>query len=289
MSYSMSDSENVATGIGAALFESLLLQPTLYWKNARAQGLPFTISPSLVYRGTSTSIVNEMQMMGVQFGLTGALQRLYISVFLGAYAGQRVNLTFRDEVLLATAGGMISAFISSPTELVMIQQQHNGGSIFTQLGSVVRRYGYFSNGICRALSQCIIRDGLYTAGLLGVTPALQTVLVQQHGHSEQMAGLYASVIGGVGCAVLSQPLDVVKTCMQGDLEQKGPFGQGGAMGAWRGLLADGGVSRLYRGCMWRSINVVATVYIANEVRTRASGHFENNKTKRQQESERWAS
>jgi len=87
----MSDSENVATGIGAALFESLLLQPTLYWKNARAQGLPFTISPSLVYRGTSTSIVNEMQMMGVQFGLTGALQRLYISVFLGAYAGQRVR------------------------------------------------------------------------------------------------------------------------------------------------------------------------------------------------------
>ena len=64
MSHELSDAENVGVGVGAALIESLLLQPTLYWKNARAQGLPFTMNPRVVYRGTFTSILNEMQMMG---------------------------------------------------------------------------------------------------------------------------------------------------------------------------------------------------------------------------------
>jgi hypothetical protein len=83
MSHSMSDSENIAVGVGgtcypsilvmhvhitcivfsAAFIEAVLLQPTLYWKNARAQGLPFTMSPSYIYRGTFTSIVNEMQVL----------------------------------------------------------------------------------------------------------------------------------------------------------------------------------------------------------------------------------
>jgi hypothetical protein len=241
-------------------------------------------------------------MMGIQFGATGALQRLYVSTILGASIGdkvilvflfevctesqkspgsisQQVDFTFKDEVMLASAGGMISAVVSNPTELVMIQQQRSGGSIFKQLGSVIRNHGVLSNGLGRGLSQCFIRDGLYVAGLLGVTPALQNLLVTQHGQTEQAAGLYASVLGGAGCAYLSHPFDVVKTCMQGDLEQKGPFGKGGARGAWRGLLADGGVMRLFRGSMWRSLNIVATVYIANEIRVRASRYLGERKEK----------
>ena len=64
MSHELTDMENIGVGVGAAFIEAVLLQPTLYWKNARAQGLPFTLNPRIMYRGTFTSILNEMQMMG---------------------------------------------------------------------------------------------------------------------------------------------------------------------------------------------------------------------------------
>ena len=78
MSSSLTDRENFSLGVFAAFVEAICLQPTLYWKNARAQGLPFTLDPKIIYRGTAASIVNEMQMMGMQFGCTGALQRFWL-------------------------------------------------------------------------------------------------------------------------------------------------------------------------------------------------------------------
>ena len=72
----MTDAENFLVGSTAAFLEGIALQPTLYWKNTRAQNLPLTINPRIIYRGTSAAILNEMQMMGVQFGLTGFFQRM---------------------------------------------------------------------------------------------------------------------------------------------------------------------------------------------------------------------
>ena len=79
MSGSLTDGENFSLGVFAAFVEAVCLQPTLYWKNARAQGLPFTLNPKIIYRGTAASVLNEMQMMGMQFGCTGALQRLWMT------------------------------------------------------------------------------------------------------------------------------------------------------------------------------------------------------------------
>ena len=270
-SHELSDVENVGVGMLAAFIEGVMLQPTLYWKNARAQGLPFTMKPSVVYRGTSTSILNEVQMMGLQFGLTGALQRAYLSFLLGKAVGDSeakgATFSFRDEVVVATAGGMLSAVFSSPIELIMIQQQLSGDSIPTVAARIVRTNGILSSGMGRGLLPCVMRDGIYTAGLLGVTPATQRVFMEHYGHSEQVAGVYASVVGGLGCAFLSHPFDLVKTCMQGDLE-RARFGS--ASSITRHLYSSAGLGRFFHGLMWRSINIVGTIYIANEIRVRAS-------------------
>lgn len=210
--------------------------------------------------------------MGLQFGLTGALQRAYMSILLGKAVGDReaqngVKFSFRDEVIVATAGGVLAAFFSSPVELIMIQQQFGGGSIPTVAARVVRTNGVLSSGLGRGLLPCVMRDGIYTAGLLGVTPATQRVFMEQYGHSEQVAGVYASVVGGLGCAFLSHPFDLVKTCMQGDLE-RARFGS--ASSITRQLYTSAGLGRFFHGLMWRSINIVGTIYIANEIRVHAS-------------------
>ena len=77
MSRELSERQNTLLGVCAAFVESIILQPTLYFKNAAARGLPFTLNPAVFYRGTGASIINECQMMAVQFGITSALQKQF--------------------------------------------------------------------------------------------------------------------------------------------------------------------------------------------------------------------
>ena len=143
----------------------------------------------------------------------------------------------------------------------MIQQQRHGGNLASTAMRVVSGWGAGSRGLLRGLSTCMCRDGIYTLGLLGVAPALQRWLEQEHGYKPAKASLMASLGGGIVAALPSHPLDVLKTCLQGDLEQ-GTYK--GYRSAFRQLWSQGGLRRLYSGCMWRTINICATVYIANE-------------------------
>ena len=57
-------------------------------------------------------------------------------------------------------------------------------------------------------------------------------------------------------------MDVVKTCMQGDLARavhRDP------LSTCRNLIAEGGIGALMRGAGWRTLNITLTVFIAGEV------------------------
>ena len=246
MSKNLTEGENVTVGVLAAFVEGVILQPTLYWKNAKAQKLPFTMNPRVIYRGTAASLYNEMQMMGLQFGLTGLFQRFN----LGEYGA-------------AMFGGATAAIFASPVELVMIQQQKFGGNILQTSSRIVSEFG--AMGMFRGLMPAMIRDALYVSGFLGITPLTQNYLMERHKMSAVESGFWASMLGGVAAAVPSHPLDLVKTCMQGDMKQSTYTSM---TKSFRGLLNEGGVRRLFSGCFWRSFNIIATVYIANECRVR---------------------
>ena len=113
----------------------------------------------------------------------------------------------------------MSAVFVSPVELIMIQQQRFGGNMLQVTMTIGKKYGIGSNGIMRAVFPTILRDSLYVAGMLGVTPMVQDFLMTHNNLSENQAGFYASLIGGAVAAIPSHPLGIVKTCMQGDLEQ----------------------------------------------------------------------
>lgn len=233
MSAGLSVLENVQVAGIAAVTEGVLLQPTLYWKNAAAQKLPFTLDPRLLYRGTAASVLNEtqvlyfvsissraslhftslrscIQMMVMQFAFTRMFQRLW-----GQSAGQA---SAAQLLVTATAGGCASAFLSAPIELVMIQQQRFGRSFPHTLASVVRTHGLGSAGLMRGLGPTVARDGVYVNGLLGITPVVQRLLLKR-GASRNSASVGGSLVGGAICSLASHPSDMVKTCMQGDLTQ----------------------------------------------------------------------
>ncbi len=145
MSVSLTEGQNFLIGTIAAFIEGVLLQPTLYWKNAKAQNLPFTLNPKLLYRGTAASIFNECQMMGLQFGLTGFFQKVFKS-------GESVKLTRTQEFSGAACGGIFTALFASPMELIMIQQQKNGGSFFATPKNIVKNHGFLQKGFLRGLT-----------------------------------------------------------------------------------------------------------------------------------------
>jgi hypothetical protein len=263
MSKDLSERQNALLGVFAAVVEGIIVQPTVYYKNARAQGLPFTLNPRVLYRGTSANIVNEAQAMALQFVVASYLQKLSSSNGSHGNSG-------RDDLLGAMAGGMLTALLSSPIELVMIQQQLKGGTLASTPAHVVKQYGLGTRGLSRGLSVTIIRDAIYVGGMLGVTPVFQGYLEKNHGQSSTVASLNASLLGGIVAAVPSHPLDIVKTCMQGDLKQKvykSPIATATT------LYNQGGVYRLFHGCAWRSLNIILTVWIANECKNRLSLTF----------------
>lgn len=257
MSSNLNEGQNFMLGVVAAFIEGIILQPTLYWKNAKAQKLPFSLNPRIIYRGTAASIYNEMQMMGLQFGLTGLFKRLNTE-----------ELGRVGEYFSAFFGGSIAAIFASPVELVMIQQQREGGNMFKTLNRVVSDYG--KPIVFRGLMPAMCRDALYVSGFLGITPLLQDYLMKNYSMNGVEAGLCASLVGGIVAAVPSHPFDVIKTCMQGDLSQKKYSTMTLTM---KSLWSEGRFIRLFNGCFWRSFNIVATVYIANECRLRLPIHM----------------
>ena len=275
MSHSLSDQENVGLGVFAALVEAICLQPTLYWKNARAQGLPFTLNPRMIYRGTTMSMINEMQMMGVQFGTTGFLQRMWLTyVATNSSSNSSISLSMSDELGLSCLGGAISAIPTCPVEVIMINQQKTGHSMINMISNITSNFGYLNDGLMRGLMPCVLRDSIYTCGLLGVTPYTQDYLMKKFDYSQSVAGFYASIVGGCFSAAFSHPLDVIKTCMQGDL-QRTKYST--LIGTTKSLYHEGGVKMFFRGLFWRTFNITATVYMANEIRVHGTNYILKNR------------
>lgn len=256
MSSEMSNSQNFSIGVIAAFIEGIALQPTLYWKNARAHRLPFTMNPSLIYRGTFASIFNEMQMMGLQFGVTSYTQKILRN-------NQNESFIKKNVINISSAfiGGVISSLTSSPIELVMIQQQLYGGTVSETLNRIILSKGLLSKGIMRGYGAGMIREGIYVVGMLGITPYIQEKLIEKYNIVKYSASFYASMIGGIVAAVPSHPFDIIKTCQQGDMDQKK---YSSALQTAHRLYQEGGIKRFYHGVFWRTINITATIYIVNE-------------------------
>lgn len=256
MSFELSPGQNLGLGVVTAVLEGLILQPTLYWKNARALKLPFSINPRIIYRGTAASMFNEIYMMGLQFGITGFLQRVISS-------NRAQSMTHTQEICSAAFGGMLSGLATTPIELVMIQQQRYGGTFVGTPIRLISEFGFLKNGLFRGCVPAIMRDSIYVCGLLGISPILQRFLIAEYQMSNINASVCASMIGGIFASLPSHPFDICKTNMQGDMSQSiyKSFS-----GTFQTLWREGGVTRMYHGCMWRTINIISTVFIANECR-----------------------
>ena len=85
-------------------------------------------------------------------------------------------------------------------------------------GRVLSEFGV--SGLFRGLVTSCGREGLFTAGYLGLGPVLSERLRTAYGLQKKVSDLVGASCAGVIAATLSHPLDTIKTCMQGDVERK---------------------------------------------------------------------
>jgi hypothetical protein len=161
---SLDEHQNLGLGIVTGVVEQAVTQPLLFWKNSLQQGVPFTLSPRMVYRGTAASCTSMATLTGMQFISSGYLQKL-----VTGDAGAR--MTWGQEVSCAFLGGAVSGPACCVFELVMIQQQRHGGTMPGTISRIVGTHGL--SGLSRGIVGSTGREACFTAGYLGCLPATQ--------------------------------------------------------------------------------------------------------------------
>eukprot|EP01084_Bolivina_argentea_P110579 197408_1 len=143
----------------------------------------------------------------------------------------------------------------------MIQQQRFGGNVIGTPLHIMRETGVF--GMLRGVLPSITREGIFTCGYLGVTPLLERRVSQMdafNGLPKPVVQFVCSMSAGLVASGLSHPADTIKTCMQGDIEQK-TYTR--ALAGLRLIVARDGIAGLYRGYWWRYLRMGMIFFIFN--------------------------
>jgi len=249
----LSGGENCILGVIAGALEVCINQPQLYFKNARQQNIPLTLNPKILYRGLTISALNMGGLTGIQFWLSGAIQK--------AFTGGTRDLTAGEEFAAGFLGGAISGLPCCIWELIMIQQQRFGGTLMGTPGRMMSSQG--ASILLRGLTTSAGREGIFTMGYLGVAPVVQRTLTKDYGVSTYAAGFGGAIIAGVFASAITHPLDTIKTCMQGDIEGA-KFTN--VRGTYSTILAEGGPTALFKGWNWRVSRMICAMFIINEAK-----------------------
>jgi len=147
----------------------------------------------------------------LQFAVGGSLKKFA----QGGDKDKRLSLV--EEMSCGIVAGSVSAFVGSPLELVMIQQQRKGGSTMAAIKSIAT-----PSIISRGLIGTMVREALWTCGYLSIPPIVRHHLMTEYPDtftSNDKARVPAALLGGLFACYLTQPFDTIKTCMQGDIER----------------------------------------------------------------------
>lgn len=186
----------------------------------------------------------------LQFAVGGSLKKFA----QGGDKDKRLSLV--EEMSCGIVAGSVSAFVGSPLELVMIQQQRKGGSTMAAIKSIAT-----PSIISRGLIGTMVREALWTCGYLSIPPIVRHHLMTEYPDtftSNDKARVPAALLGGIFACYLTQPFDTIKTCMQGDIERT-KFGS--LTQTAKVVYAEHSIPGFYRGATFRYGRMVCAVFM----------------------------
>jgi len=279
-------------------------QPLHTLKNFAQDGRRLPLNPAVWYRGWTAGVLMCVPMTVVQFGTARRLERLFEKRERGpegsaadadaeAISVKHTTLPPAARFAAAWLAGAASGACIQPLDVMMTQQQKFGGSLIEtarrianteiknrggSIGARTRGFALFARGAWLTVA----REAFYSCGYLASVPSLREA-------RPDLPLAACAVASGLGAAVLTQPLDTVKTVMQSNLvqprddaavsdvrraapaggrgaERLGGLGYGATAAA---LVNEGGVLSLWRGLVPRGARIVGATFILSLVNERA--------------------
>lgn len=256
----LSASENVVVGSVGGIMETSLLMPVLTWKFCTQEGRPYPKFPGM-YRGLGVQAGSVAPITSLQMVTNGMFEKLV--------TGGGRQLTDLEAVGCSMAAGAVSALVYTPVDMTMIFQQKLGKSPLQTLRYLVTSHG--STSPWRGFGACASREGLYTAGYLGIAPVMTKYFMKQEGWEESffLSAVLGSSIAAVVANMGSHPIDTAKTVMQADVTGE-KFKN--ARTAIVHLYSTNGIRSLYRGGLARTLRGCGAFFILSCLREKAIGN-----------------
>jgi len=257
-------SENLMVGCVGGMLETSILMPVLTWKFCTQEGRPYPRFPGM-YRGVFVQAGSVAPITAVQMVANGILEK--------AMGGGSRQLSDMETVGCAMGAGAFSATVYTPVDMTMIHQQKLGMNPMQTVQHLVKNHGVLSPW--RGFAACAGREGIYTAGYLGIAPVLTKKIMSQPGweNSYYLSSVIASCVGGVVANMTSHPIDTCKTVVQADV--KGEQYKS-AISASAKLLQEQGLRGLFLGGLARTIRTCGAFFIVSSLREQAILNKTNN-------------
>ncbi|KAG2444440.1 hypothetical protein HXX76_001193 [Chlamydomonas incerta] len=248
--------EHTAIGALGGTVEVCIMQPLVGIKNALQEGRPIPRNPAHLYRGLLMNIVSMAPITASQFGTNRLMQTVVLKK-------SEADLTPLERFGSAGVAGAVSAFIASPSELIIIQQQKSGRSLSAEMTHFMQTYG--ASSLVRGLIPAIGREMLYAAGYLGLFPIIKQNLDEKMPGSPGLSLVVSGVTGGVFAAFCSHPFDTAKTRMQAFMYSKPEYAN--LRATFATIYKEGGLPRFWKGLAPRMLRIVCATFILNSLRT----------------------
>lgn len=248
-SYALELGKKAAIGAIAGTAEIIVDSPLIYFKNTLQQpDLKVSLNPKVWYRGFKMNVGAMGPTTAFQVCADAGLE----SVVPGTDPMSKVARAF--------TAGALSAAVNGPVELIIIDQQKNGGALADTCKKLVAKAGW--KVFTRGWVATAMREGAFTTGYLVAFPMAEEV-IRSKVDNAFLAYVGAGAATGLAVATATHPIDTIKTRMQADYEKQTI---GNMRDAVRTIYAERGVAGFFSGVSPRAVRASLAIPLIGSIK-----------------------
>ena len=230
--------QNMLLGSIGATIECGLQHPLSIIKNSKQNNVPIKFNPRFLYRGLFIGGSSASVFTTLQFVSYSQTYKLFENKLSNNY----------NSLVSSIISGTFISFLIAPIETSIIQKcKYDNMNLNTIMKNNFNKYGY--KFFCRGLTNTIMRESLFSIGLLSFTPYLEKKI---NTGNNVLNSICASTLSGVSSSILSHPFDTIKTKQQYHMYEKINYKE---------MFT---IQKLFKGCFFRTFRNSTAFFILNE-------------------------